>query len=60
MGVPKAGKYRVIFDSQSPEFEGWTGAVGTILQSEAVECHGREHSICFDVQPISVLFLKEV
>ncbi len=60
MGVPNAGKYRVIFDSQSPEFEGWTGAVGTILQSEAVECHGREHSICFDVQPISVLFLKEV
>jgi 1,4-alpha-glucan branching enzyme len=60
MGVPEAGNYEVIFDSQSPEYDGWTGAVGTVLQSEAVECHGREHSIVFDLQSISVLFLKRV
>ncbi|MEA3455000.1 MAG: 1,4-alpha-glucan branching protein GlgB [Campylobacterota bacterium] len=60
MGVPRAGSYEVIFDSQSPEYEGWTGAVGTVLHSEAVECHGRENSIVFDLQPISVLYLKEV
>jgi 1,4-alpha-glucan branching enzyme len=58
MGVPEAGSYKVIFDSQSPEYDGWTGAVGTILHSEPVECHGRENSIVFDLQPISVLFLK--
>lgn len=60
MGVPEAGSYEVIFDSQSPEYDGWTGAVGTVLQSEAVECHGRENSIVFDLQSISVLFLKRV
>ena len=60
MGVPKAGSYEVIFDSQSPEYDGWTGAVGTVLESEAVECHGRANSIVFDLQPISVLFLKKV
>jgi len=60
VGVPRAGSYKVIFDSQSPEYDGWTGAVGTELQSEAVECHGRDNSIVFDLQPISVLFLKRV
>jgi 1,4-alpha-glucan branching enzyme len=60
MGVPRAGKYEVIFDSQSPEYDGWTGAVGTVLESEPVECHGRENSIVFDLQSISVLYLKQV
>lgn len=60
MGVPVAGDYEVIFDSQSPQYEGWTGAVGTILHSQAVECHGRDNSLLFDMQPISVLYLKRV
>ena len=60
MGVPRAGSYKVIFDSQSPEYTGWTGAVGTVLHSEPIECHGRENSIVFDLQPISVLYLKGV
>ena len=60
MGVPCEGNYEVVFDSQSPEYDGWTGAVGTVLKSEAVECHGRENSIVFDLQPISVLYLKKV
>ncbi len=60
MGVPEAGKYEIIFDSQSSEYEGWTGAVGTIVESEAVECHGRENSIVFDLQSISVVYLKRI
>jgi len=60
MGIPSSGTYEVIFDSQSPQYEGWTGAVGTTLESEAVECHGRKNSIVFDLQPISVLYLKRI
>jgi 1,4-alpha-glucan branching enzyme len=60
MGVPASGTYEVIFDSQSPQYEGWTGAVGITIESQEIECHGRENSIVFDLQPISVLYLKRV
>ena len=60
MGVPASGTYEVIFDSQSPQYEGWTGAVGVTLKSQEIECHGKENSIVFDLQPISVLYLKRV
>ena len=60
MGVPEAGKYIIFFDSQSPEYDGWTGATGTVLESEEVKCHGRENSVVFDLQPISVLYIKKV
>ena len=60
MGVPEAGKYEIIFDSQSSEYEGWAGSVGTVVESEAVECHGRDDSIVFDLQSVSVIYLKRV
>ena len=59
MGVPEAGSYAVIFDSQSKAYDGWNGIEGTMFESEPVECHGREHSICFDLQSVTVLFLKK-
>lgn len=60
MGVPEAGKYEIVFDSQSSQYEGWGGSVGTVIESEAVECHGRQNSIVMDMQAICVLYLKRI
>lgn len=60
MGVPEKGKYQIIFDSQSSKYEGWADAEGSIIESEAEECHGREHSIVFDLQALSVVYLKRI
>ena len=58
MGVPEAGRYEVIFDSQSEAFGGWGGCEGLILESSNTGCHGMEHSLVFDLQPLSVLYIK--
>ena len=60
MGVPEAGNYEVIFDSQESVYEGWGGQKGRVFASEAQECHGRKHSIVLDLQSLGVVYLKKV
>ena len=60
IGLPAAGSYREIFNSQDPEFAGWGLGNEGLLESEAVEQHGREHSLSLRLPPLSVLFLKRV
>jgi 1,4-alpha-glucan branching enzyme len=60
IGLPEAGTYREIFNSQDPAFEGWGLGNDSDLHSEAIEQHGRPHSLRLRLPPLSVLFLKRM
>jgi 1,4-alpha-glucan branching enzyme len=60
IGLPAPGEYREILNTQDPAFEGWGPLNEGTLVSEAVEQHGREHSLTLTLPPLSVLFLKRV
>lgn len=54
IGVPYAGKYKEIFNSDKPEFGG-TGVVNPRLkQSKRDECDGRPNSITIKVPPLGI------
>ncbi len=63
-GVPFAGKYREIWNSDRKEWGGsdWlpTGKKRrcTTVTAKPVEAHGRRQSICVDIPPMSVLFYE--
>ncbi len=59
IGVPAAGRYRLIFNSQSSAFEGWESDESFTVTSEEVEQHGREHSILLRLPALSVLYFKK-
>ena len=58
IGVPYAGTYREIFNSQSTRYNGWGIGNEHPIVSQKVECHGREESISLTLPPLSVLYLK--
>jgi len=60
IGLPAPGEYRELLNTQDPAFEGWGPLNEGTLVSEAVEHHGREHSLTLTLPPLSVLFLKRV
>ena len=60
VGVPLAGEYKEIFNSQSEYYEGWNiGNIG-ILKSEEIAMHGYENSITLTLPPLGVIYLKVV
>ncbi|MDO5560484.1 MAG: 1,4-alpha-glucan branching protein GlgB [Oscillospiraceae bacterium] len=57
IGVPKAGKYKLVFDSDAEKF----GGSGTALKeyrSTNIQMHGYDQSISLTLPPLSVLYLK--
>jgi 1,4-alpha-glucan branching enzyme len=60
IGLPASGEYRELLNTQDPAFEGWGPLNEGTLSSEAVEHHGREHSLTLTLPPLSVLFLKRI
>ncbi len=60
IGVPYEGEYRVIFNSQAPEYSGWEDQPYFNIKSEEIPTHGRENSIALRLPPLSVLYLKRV
>ena len=60
VGVPYAGEYEEIFNSQSLHYEGWNiGNTGSI-QAVKESMHGREYSITLTLPPLGVIYLKQV
>ena len=60
VGVPLAGEYKEIFNSQSEYYEGWNiGNIG-VLESEEIAMHGYENSITLTLPPLGVIYLKVV
>ena len=58
IGVPFAGTYSEVFNTDSTEFGGSGISNGTAIVSEDVPMHGFEQSIKLTLPPMSVLYLK--
>ncbi|MEO7243176.1 MAG: 1,4-alpha-glucan branching protein GlgB [Variovorax sp.] len=60
LGVPMAGRWREVINSDAVEFggSGW-GNMGTV-QSSPVRAHGRAHSLCLALPPLSTLILEHM
>ncbi|VWX55511.1 1,4-alpha-glucan branching enzyme [Burkholderiales bacterium 8X] len=58
LGVPKAGIWREVINSDAIEFggSGW-GNLGDI-ESSPIRSHGRMHSLCLSLPPLSTLILE--
>ena len=60
LGVPEAGKYREIFNSDSEYYGGTNVGNGMGLVAEEVEAQGRAHSIKLSIPPMGVAMFKKV
>ena len=58
LGVPAAGSYEEIFNSDSAWYGGSNTGNGGGLQSAPVPHHGREHSLSLTLPPLAVVVLK--
>lgn len=58
VGVPKAGTYEEIWNSDDPRFGGTGGRTESLVFSEKAPWHQQDHSIEITLPPLSVLILK--
>ncbi|WDF52806.1 1,4-alpha-glucan branching protein GlgB [Paenibacillus sp. KACC 21273] len=58
VGVPKAGTYEEIWNSDEPRFGGTGGRTESLLFSEKVPFYQQEQSIEMTLPPLSVIILK--
>ena len=58
LGVPVAGNYKEIFNSDSQFYGGTNIGNGMGLASEPIEAQGREHSIKLSIPPMGVVMFK--
>ena len=58
IGVPAAGSYVEILNSDESRFGGSGFASGHRVDAEEIGAHGRTHSIVLDLPPLAVLILK--
>lgn len=60
VGVPQAGQYEEIFNSDAAEFGGNGLSNADPIPSEQVLCHGLDHRICLTLPGMSALMLRRV
>lgn len=60
VGVPSAGQYQEIFNSDSTYYGGTNQGNGHGLQSENVEAQGHQHSLELTLPPLGVTILKKI
>jgi len=58
IGLPKKGKLREIFNGNDSLYYGSGDYTNKNLDSEAIECHFREHSVEIIIPPLSMIALK--
>lgn len=58
VGVPHAGEWRVVLDTDGEEFGGSGYRSGEVYSSEEEEWHGRGDSIVMSLPPLAALFLR--
>ncbi len=58
IGVPFAGQYRVLLNTDDPAFGGTGFAVPAAFASEPVPAHGFADSISLELPPLAVLYLE--
>ena len=59
LGVPEAGTYREIFNSDSVYYHGSNVGNGSPICSEPIATHGRDHSILLTIPPLATTILKK-
>ena len=57
IGVPKKGRYKLVFNSDAVEFGG-TGVSEKSVKTTHYLMHGFENSISLTLAPLSVIYLK--
>ena len=57
IGIPKKGTYKVVFNTDMPEFGG-AGLSEKQYKSEEIFMHGFDNSISLTLAPLSVMYLK--
>jgi 1,4-alpha-glucan branching enzyme len=58
VGVPRAGRWREILNSDAAEYGGsGQGNLGEVW-ADPVPCHGRGHSVCVTLPPLGAVYLK--
>lgn len=57
VGVPSAGEYEEIFNSDDDDFGG-SGISNVLIHSEQVASHGRPYCLTLSLPPLSSIFLK--
>lgn len=60
IGVPEAGKYKVIFDTTLQRFGGDKPRLSGTYRSEKEGCHGFENSIDLKLHGLSAIYLQKV
>ena len=58
IGIPFAGSYREIFNSDAVEFGGSGAGNSGVIPSESVPMHGYEQSVSLTLPPMAVIYLK--
>ncbi|MEC9314773.1 MAG: alpha amylase C-terminal domain-containing protein, partial [Pseudomonadota bacterium] len=59
IGVPEAGNYEIIINSDSEFYAGSNYHNAPVLESEDLPCADRPHSIRINLPPLSGLILKK-
>ena len=59
LGIP-AGKYQVIFNSDSTYYGGNSVSKKQIYNTENTSSHGKEYSITFDIPKLTCVYLKKI
>ncbi|MGY3871023.1 1,4-alpha-glucan branching protein GlgB [Aeromonas crassostreae] len=59
LGVPTAGHYRVLLNTDSEHYWGSNYDVGVVFVAEPTPWQGMAHSIVLDLPPLATLFIKQ-
>lgn len=59
IGVPRAGNYEVVFNSDAPEFGGSGTGTNKSAKSKAFPMHGFKSSLELDLAGLSVIYLRK-
>jgi 1,4-alpha-glucan branching enzyme len=57
LGVPHPGEYRVVLNSDAPEFGGSGFPIEHAVRTEPVPWHGYDHSVVLSLPPLGLLIL---
>jgi 1,4-alpha-glucan branching enzyme len=60
IGVPEAGSYKEIFNSDAAWYGGTDVGNGGIVDSKKQQEHGFEHTLTITIPPLAALFLEKV
>ncbi|MCV2402543.1 1,4-alpha-glucan branching protein GlgB [Marinomonas sp. C2222] len=58
IGVPKAGRYQLLLDTDDSQYAGSGFVENAIYQTQDVDCHGREQSIEIPISPLAGMIFK--